>query len=314
MVVYFSDGTSQDFSDDSRTVFTVVSGQTLANLESVSSGGTTKKLATTTSSSGVSGIVQVNVSFSSAYQGLVGSIQVNVTKAQDATVTAYAYPSSINSATSTVSTLWQVHCTGVYERASLGLTVVLSDLTKYVVTTSSSTSFSSNSTSVAFVILSSGTTSILVGNSTGLVGVFGRFYGITSSQPWAVTVSSTPAYVVGIQMSSSVFSGQNTFREVSGTSKTLSVKITLADGVVFPNALDSSVTSSWIAAPLWLIFNSSAPFAASINAQGVATLLANYYQMVNLSVSVQQRQSNYLCISSGVVQSLAKHRWKCRCW
>ena len=174
------------------------------------------------------------------------------------------------------ATLRRIHCSAQYQAAGLSARATLSDGTLADVT--AYTELSSADASVA--VLSSGYR--VVGLAPGATSVLGQFHGAQDTAQVAVSATSIHAASVLLQGLPGVF------EDLPGSARALSLALSFDDG---SQLLLSSASASWawvragdLLAELAL-FSSSEPSVVRVGATtGAATLLANWYQPVNVSV------------------------------
>jgi hypothetical protein len=163
-VVSFSDGTSRDFSTDIRTLYTIVNGTDLATMNG------RKVVASPTAPS--NGTITVYVNFPGAYPV---NTTVNIELVLFDRLLIQTYPNPTYSGAPATQILRQLQCSGVFERASVALTGVLSDGTTFVVTTASS--ISSTNTSAVGV---DSANRVVYGVTEGQADIRGTFSGASS--------------------------------------------------------------------------------------------------------------------------------------
>ena len=264
VILGYEDGTSKDFTLDTRTQYDDATGDpndlfTVEITKDAQDVPTAVKVMPT--GTGV-GSATLKVTFSHAQ--VTAETSVLIVKHDDFTITAHPYPTYSGSGSVAKTDLYEIEDTGSWEQLTMKLVQNLSDGTSSNVTGSAQfvAYFPNSNNTNGGVIQFSGPVATVL--NPGLVEVAGSFGGAASTKV-TVTVHNTSIQVVANGLSVS-FPG--TFMGVKdvGTAQ-LQVSATLSDGTVLNNALTI---------PGLCTYSSSAPAKASINVNtGLATLHDN---------------------------------------
>ena len=176
------------------------------------------------------------------------------------------------------STLKRLHCSGQFQATTLAATGVLSDGTSLDVTAYSTLS-SSNQTVAAL-----SPAPRVAGAAPGAAVIAVGFHGAQVALP--ITVSDASVHAVSVAM----LGVPPVFEDVPGAVRALSLAVGFEDGAVLTLSAQSA-SWPWVRAPDLLAavaaFASSYPPAVAVGAStGVARLLGNWHQTVNLSVMI----------------------------
>ena len=278
--VLFADGSSIDYTNDKRTVYSVRSSSaaliqlTSTNQISVKSMAVLPTTATS---------VYVDVSFPGVYS-VSGTAVVMVVKLSSVAISAQPYP-TVSGWSGNMLTLRKVSCTGLWERLQASASGTLSDGT-----TQSSSAFynlvtftSSDATVAAVSALCSGSLCRgLVPAKAGTVTITGSFYGVQASLQVVVSASSTA--VTALSIASNIGSS-STLSGVAGTVATMSVTALFDDGTNMAVSYSGATSSSWLTPSALLSFASARPTALAVSSQGIVTLSGNYYMSTALTAS-----------------------------
>eukprot|EP00899_Mesostigma_viride_P011960 jgi/Mesvir1/20765/Mv07886-RA.1 len=284
VLVGYEDGTTRDFSNDTRVVYSVdVPFSTVVRAEN----GSVYVVATDGSSDW--GVATVTVTIPSLSANVSATTTVAIVGLQRLQLLAYPLPAYPGMTPTT--TLRQVlSCTGIFQRATPQVTAVLTDGSSLVVTSLSTLT----SGSPGVVALQGG---VLVPLAPGTSALVARFNG-ASSAPLLVTVTQSPANPSSVSITT-VFT-QGTFKGVPGSTRALDVSVVFDDGTRYPSVR----AVGYVPVALLLSFASSDAARASINATGVANLLRNHAPLTRVQLSVTTRCDNPVTSSVDVVPNL----------
>eukprot|EP00899_Mesostigma_viride_P004110 jgi/Mesvir1/136/Mv02308-RA.1 len=284
VLVGYEDGTTRDFSNDTRIVYSVdMPFATVVRAEN----GSVYVVATDGSSDW--GVATVTVTIPSLSANVSATTTVAIVGLQRLQLLAYPLPAYPGMTPTT--TLRQVlSCTGIFQRATPQVTAVLTDGSSLVVTSLSTLT----SGSPGVVALQGG---VLVPLAPGTSALVARFNG-ASSAPLLVTVTQSPANPSSVSITT-VFT-QGTFKGVPGSTRALDVSVVFDDGTRYPSVR----AVGYVPVALLLSFASSDAARASINATGVATLLRNHAPLTRVQLSVTTRCDNPVSSSVDVVPNL----------
>ncbi|KAK3235409.1 hypothetical protein CYMTET_54389 [Cymbomonas tetramitiformis] len=272
----FDDGTTRDFTLDSRSTYTVTSGGALVEVTVGTSSVTASVIEGTTGF----GAVTIEVSFPTYASSITATTIVTVIGVSSVALSSNPYPTYNGSSSFTESVLSLVQCTRTYQRAVLMATATLSDGNTHDVTSESSYAISQSSG--LSVTASNG---IVEASADGSCDVTATYYSVASTA-FTYTVESNRVSVTSLTHTTS-WSGSNfptTFYAVKDSTKTLSVTAVFSDGTQFTDIVGGT-QSSWVAATEYTTFTSDATHKVSVTAEGVATLLDNHYQAVVLTIA-----------------------------
>ncbi len=218
-----------DVSSDSRVTFT-----RSTNLINIDSSGTI------TASGQTSGMVQLTVLFRTSAVNLTAVLLIEVIQSSGLRLQAFPYPSYSGSDTSPVTALSLIEDTGVYQRASLQVQLLLSNNSTRDISSHASTTFSTD------VVIGTPNPQISSNNvlsvaSNGIMDIIVTFGPDTVRVLFII--NNTPVRVTGISVNPL---SSNTLRGITGMSFTqASVDLTFSDGTQFINFPTSSVFTSF---------------------------------------------------------------------
>ncbi|KAK3242510.1 hypothetical protein CYMTET_47799 [Cymbomonas tetramitiformis] len=295
----FDDGTSKDFTLDSRSTYTVTSGGALVEVTV----GTSSVTASVIDGTADFGSATIEVSFPTYASSITATVTVTVIGTSSVALSSNPYPTYSGSSSFTESVLSLVQCTSTYQRAVLTATATLSDGTTHDVLSESS--YAISQTSGLSVTASNGR---VVASADGSYDVTATYYSVASTA-FTYTVESNRVSVTSLTHTTS-WSGSNfptTFYAVKDSTKTLSVTAVFSDGTQFTDIVGGT-QSSWVADTEYATFTSDAADKISVTAAGVATLLDNHYQAVALMATSMCSTSDITDLVSGTMDVYANLR------
>ncbi|KAK3274560.1 hypothetical protein CYMTET_17257 [Cymbomonas tetramitiformis] len=295
----FDDGTSKDFTLDSRSTYTVTSGGALVEVTV----GTSSVTASVIAGTADFGSATIEVSFPTYASSITATTTVTVIGTSSVALSSNPYPTYSGSSSFTESVLSLVQCTSTYQRAVLTATATLSDGTTHDVLSESS--YAISQTSGLSVTASNGR---VVASADGSYDVTATYYSVASTA-FTYTVESNRVSVTSLTHTTS-WSGSNfptTFYAVKDSTKTLSVTAVFSDGTQFTDIVGGT-QSSWVEDTEYATFTSDAADKISVTAAGVATLLDNHYQAVALMATSMCSTSDITDLVSGTMDVYANLR------
>ena len=300
--VHFEDGSSQDFSRDSRTVYTVVvGGESVTMRRNVmvgvegSSDDSSENASAAANHSTRPDVIALRVAFPDAFPWLNASANITLVRFERIVLRTGAWPAPPNSGarddavesdSQNLIVLRPLGCSGVYQRLEAQSTGVLSDGTaRSDWGFFSRASYASSNGSVAAF----GSEPCLPGavNCRGLVPM--RPGATTLTATWAgkhtsrldVAVVNEPVAMANLTIEDTM--GTNaTLHGVANTTDVMEVTVAYEDGTVLTLAEEGQLTSAWLPPSLVLSFHSARGSVISVSAEGRVTLHANYYKAVTL--------------------------------
>ena len=283
VLVRFEDGTTQDFSNDARTAFTVVEDGSEAMVEVAGNVLTVKSDAPSVAVG--TETVTIAIGFPGVY-GLNTTISLLVVELSSVSTFTTPYP-AVSGWSGDVSSLGRVGCSGVYQRLEAQASGTLSDGTelkgldffKHVVFSSSDEAVAVFSSAPCFA----GSCRGLVPFQAGTTTIIGSFGGLTTAS-MTITVTDDAIAVAGLSIAADVGTS-STLTGTVGTEDTLAVTVTFSDGTDVAVALTGKTSSSWITPSSILTFASSVSSAVEVSAEGVLSLSANYFGAVTLTAT-----------------------------
>ena len=281
VVITFEDLTTQDYSTDSRTLYTVRQDGSETMVEM------TDNVLTVLSGAAITddlSTVTVDVTFPGVYS-MNGTVSVLVVELASLTISSVPYPTVDGWPNGDVTTLKLVACSGVFQRLEARATGVLSDGTteddeefyKRVVYSSSKTAVADFDSSPCFGTNCRG----LAASAIGSLTMTASFGGLTSALVVTVSVSTTT--VTALTVADDVGTA-STLVGVVGTQDTLAVTATFDDDTVLVVANEGQTSSDWISPSSFLEFSSDQD-AITVSDEGVVTLATNYYATVTLTAT-----------------------------
>jgi hypothetical protein len=255
---------------DSRTLF------------SASAGAVNAALAVFSTAPGMAlGPVTITVSFPTWARaaGVTASLALSVV---DVTSLTLAMTHSLPSG-GAVSSLQQIHCTGVYEQGVLSATAGLSNGLS-----ASATSGTAFSTGASGVVALSGTK--VAGLAPGTALILGSFAGVSGSLSVAVSAARATVSSLSLAYPSATLSG------LAGATARATVALTFSDGTALSNAVSQFAPIG----PLSSLLSFSADDATrlAVNGSGAVTLLANSYALQLLTATAVCPSNGSLAVSA----------------
>eukprot|EP00117_Sycon_ciliatum_P024730 scpid1439/ scgid6043/ Protocadherin Fat 4; FAT tumor suppressor homolog 4; Fat-like cadherin protein FAT-J len=268
----FPGGHQQDYTTDSRTVYSVSGVQLLRHSSGVS------VIANRT------GLARVNVSFTST--NLTMSISINVVVYSTLRLTSHPYPTSTAAPQDTETVLSPLSTTGQWQRASLRALLVLSDSSTIDVTNDRLTGFNAYYDESATMAASASSVGIsstgiiqATGKYTGNVSLVGKFSTGYNMPPLKMSIHPVPIEVTSLKQvvaSKPLFSGERGMAW-----QYISVDAELGDGITYP-----SVFNGILALPQLLKISSTDTHAILVDQlTGRLTLNGNAPEPVKVTVS-----------------------------
>ena len=233
-------GQRLDVTSDSRITFS-----RSMNLINIDSSGTI------TASGQTSGIVQLTVSFSTSAINLTAVILIEVIQSSGLRLQVFPYPSYPGSDASPITALSLIEDTGVYQRASLQVQLLLSNNSTRDVSSHASTTFSTQ------VVIGTPNPQISSNNvlsvvSNGIMDIVVTFGPDTVRVLFII--NTTPVRVTGLSVNPL---SSNTLRGITGMSFTqASVDLTFSDGTQF---IDFPTSSAFTSFPIPGLVSYSSP-------------------------------------------------------
>ena len=260
-------GQRLDVTSDSRVTFL-----RSMNLISIDNSGTI------TSSGQTSGTVQLTVVFSTSTVNLTAVLLIEVIQSTGLRFQAFPYPSYPGSDANPIAAVSLIENTGVYQRASLQVQLLLSNNSTRVVSSHVSTAFSTQ-VLVGTPNPQISSNNILSVSGSGIIDIIATFGPDTVR--FLFVISNTPVQVTGLSVNPL---SSNTLRGITGVSSTqASVDLTFSDGTQFVNFPTSSAFTSFPIPGLVSYSSPSGSLAYSVTQDGSLQPLMNTIT----SVSVQ---------------------------
>lgn len=262
-------GQRLDVTSDSRVTFS-----RSMNLISIDSSGTI------TASGQSSGMVQLTVSFSTSAVNLTAVVLIEIIQSIGLRLQAFPYPSYPGSDASPIAALSLIEDTGVYQRASLQVQLLLSNNSTRDVSSHASTTFSTQ------VVIGTPNPRISSNNvlsvvSNGIMDIIATFGPDTVRVLFII--NNTPVRVTGISVNPL---SSNTLRGITGVSFTqASVDLTFSDGTQFINFPTSSAFTSFLIPGLVSYSSPSGSPAYSVTQDGRLQPLMNTITPVSLQAT-----------------------------
>jgi len=289
----YQDGSTVTFTSDDRTSYTS-SDDTLLSVTSTG-------VVSVPTSSTTSGKATVTVTFPTYTAGasLSASIELEVVLYASLQIAVNPYDGS-QFYTSTITTLQQVQCTGIYQRGRAKLTAVLTDGKNVDVSTSTGSTVTSGTTPSISISGGSGSPFILIGEATGSSIITGGFKSTSTGSTITTTVLvvDTSVFVTAITdtTSWSIELGTTSFVGTRGSTKSLTARITFSDSTQFSNFR----SASWITPSTYLMFASASTAYINLATDGTATLLENFYDLVDLTTSSTCASASIASVSTTI--------------
>ena len=268
--VEFADGSVQDVSSDTRTLFVVTPASCA---EVLSAGGGAYKVAVRSGSACVATRLTVTASVDFGVL-LSQSIDIALSRLDRIELAFTGYPNVASNRAVELTQLGRIACTAQYHHATARVRAFLDDTSVAAYTV---TAFASLASSDAAVVTpaASRLRALATGSAT-ITASFGAF--ASASAPLSVSDAVVAAVSVGLSVP---LASQETLSLTVSATATSTPSIVYANGVTFPNAR----SIDWIGVAELLTFSSSAPGVVSVDATGVLTLLGNGAERVVVSAA-----------------------------
>ena len=274
VILVFEGGRTLDATDDSRVTY-VTPGDAVAVVAGV-----------LTTTGEVRGALQLVVQFQDGGVAFNTTVDLFVVVSMGIEVQAHPFPSYTGSEHISTTILSPIENTGVWERASLQLQLLLSDGTSLDVTALPEAMLEHIpvGTSTASVQISHDFVLTVVQGS-GLIQIIGRFPTLPDHQvPLRIegpAVTVTAASIIPLPSS--------TLRGIVGAqSQQLSIDLTLSDGTQLPSYPSNPVFSDTVLTGI--VMYTSASSAFNVSSEGVLQPLINTHNTVSVAVSAGSEQ------------------------
>jgi len=281
VVISFDDGTQRDVTSDDRTKYTAVGASNGLIVISPA------RHVTVQSGSTGAGVVTVEVSFTGFASHLSQNVTLTVMRYTSAAIELMPYPRFFGAVPTT--TLRTIACTGgPFQRAEGTVRIHRSDGSSMVIYADQGMSISSSKVAFATV----GAENVISGVSVGNTQISAEISGHPSviPTPVALTVTNSPTFLKAfVIQDAATWSGTpHTFSAVVGSTQTLVIDFTFADGT---KMIDGLRSAPFLRVSELLTFESSEPSSISVSVDGVATLLANNHNEVTIAAHAVPCQS-----------------------
>ena len=282
VVVHFEDGSSQDYSADSRASFTFLSdgADSLVAMD----GNVMSALDDAALYDDDENAVVMMVSFPSLFK-VSANATINVVEFASLAVTTRPWPEIAESGyQDAVVLLRPFGGSGVFQRLEARAVGTLSDGTvddsasfyQLVPLVSSNLAVAQFSSSPCAAASCRGLVPAVPGTTT----VTGSFGGVNASV--LITVGGDPISLVRVGFVDDL-ANETTLTGLVGHTHVLSTELTFSDGSVITAAASGQVTSGWLDPELLLRFASDNPEVVNVSATGVLTLFHNSYSTVAIT-------------------------------
>ena len=266
--VHYDDGTSRDFSSDSRLNVSLAAAS--AGCASV------QGLAQVVVSAGAGcASIEVLVQVPDLSSSLNALVAVPVVRMQALQLSTAPYPSYSGSSAHTNVPLYRLDCTSYYQHTTASVLVNLSDASQLTVTAQSS--FSSSNMTVASL-----DSSRLRSLSAGMTTLTATFDGHSTTQ--TVEVSDTSVGVTSIELQVGGSASPYSFAALRSSTTQAAVALTFDDGTQFTDAADSA-TLDWFPVSALVNFSSSDPAVVAVDGSGTLTLHGSHHRAVDVTVT-----------------------------
>eukprot|EP00966_Prymnesium_polylepis_P096734 2241082-Prymnesium_polylepis.1 len=267
----FSDGSSKDFSSDSRTEVVVATASaacaqiTSGNVVSILSGATCDR-------------VYVVASLPSLAGAMDATTSVAVVQFSTLQLTVLPYPSYQGYSSQSVASFGRLGGSNYFQRGQLQVSALLSDGSLIAI---SSQSTVTSTTPLVLSVAGLGSTWELAPSTVGTAQVNVSFGAHSSLVSLPVLNESVAVTAVSLTLSNVNAGNDYTFAALFESPRSSSVSLSFADGTVVPDV--SSL--SWVPLSALVEFSSANPAAILADASGSYTLLGNDYALVALTAS-----------------------------
>ena len=273
VVAEFSDGSTRDFSSDTRVRIIVATGYTAC----ATIGGI--NLLQVTAGAACSHIV-VTASIPALAPGLNSSASVPLVRFAALQLQVLPYPSFSGYTSVQMSSLGRLGCTEYYQHGQMQLSARLSDASVTGVT--SQGQVVSSTPTVLLVQQGGGAPWRLRPISSGIAVVNASFGRHSSVLSLPILDDEVPLSSIVFSVSGVTSANSNTFGATVGSTRTGSARVDFADGTRFSDA--SAI--DWIPAGSLITFNSSDTSVVNVTvATGLFTLHSNWHTTVQLSAT-----------------------------
>ena len=285
----FEDGTTQDYSTDSRTQYEVVTdddggvSNSTIKLNGVNTIGV-KDRAELPFDAAVA--CSVFVSFPGVHP-LNGTATVRVVRMASLELFSQPYPEVSNyyAAFGNQLILRRVSCAGLWQRSHFTARGKLSDgTTQSSLNFYKRVSYASSNLTVATLedLCFSGSCRVVVPSAVGSVTILGDFYGVNASL--TLNVVADKALVTSVALKADIGSA-STLTGVVGTTDVAATTVTFDDNTNMVVAYSGYTSSAWLSPDLLLTYDSDNRDAFNVSSVGIVSLIANYYDFSTLTVT-----------------------------
>jgi len=271
VVVLFSDGSTQSFTSpayDDQAVFSILDGS--ANLNLVDNRVDIVDNAT------IGDTFIIGVSFPGLY-GLSANVSASIVGLSHVTLDSFSYPACIVASTlhqSSKTEIFQIGCSGEYQRLNAVVFGVLSDGSSKEITGFSS--ISSNVTSVAAF----SSHSVLGGIAPGVTYLEAEYHSVFSNT-LMVSVSSGSVHLTALAISPDALS---TITGTIGFTTPLGIRAEFNDSTCYADIVSGSA-SAFVSVDELLTLSSDLPSVLSVSNSGILTLHGNHFTSVEISAT-----------------------------
>lgn len=275
VALVFEGGRTLDATSDPRVTYATSPGDAVAVVAGV-----------LTTSGGVRGILQLIVQYQDRGVALNATVDLFVLVSTGIEVQAHPFPSYTGSELISTTILSPLENTGVWERVSLQLQLLLSDGTSLDMTAlpEATLEHSLLGSSTASVEISSDSVLSVVQGS-GIIEITGRFPSHSDSQ----LVLTIEVSAVIVTAASIIPLPSGTLRGITGMpSQQLSVDLTLSDGTQLPSYPSNPAFSDTVLTGIVMYTTESSAF--NVSSEGVLQPLINTHNTVSVAVSAGSNQ------------------------
>lgn len=274
VVMFLSDDTTVDMTQDERTVLNVTDGS--SHLELFITDITEYRAVRVPHDSTTTGEATLHASFQdyTAAASITATLVFTVVQAEYVALWPTPWPAYDGSSGIWEDVLSPICGSNIYQRARVKLYLFLTDGSRWDV--SEGTEFSSDNA----YILGVDTDVLVPTGAAGSASVKGAYFGMSSTSV-DIEVTSVALDVTAIEHST-VWEEQHTFSALAGTERLLQIAVTLGDGTHLEDVVGGAQTS-WLPASSVANFVSSRTEVIDLSAEGVATLHGNYPEEIELN-------------------------------
>ena len=286
-LIYYSGIPDKDVTTDAGTLFNLSLSNGLFSIQNIS--GRPTIVANATAGQSGTGIFQV---YFTQY-AVTTSVSIQIVRSSYVNISTTPSPTYAGSSAVVAHQLAPYANSGVYQQATLVVTLTTSDGAVRTITADTNISYTvrisgTQTVSSNVVMLSGSTVSRNSSGPFGAVDIYAVIHGLASAVPFTLTVVSQPLNLTGL-----VMQFVRTLEGLVGVQARAAVTAIFSDGSQYAPVFDASVAVvPGINLPNLVFFTTAVPSVAAVNnSTGIVTLYNNYYLALTLTATGVSNES-----------------------